>query len=190
MSLDEYKKLVKELEEDLSVDKILKVIEMTESVGFLNLVKDDDLKDFLPSMREKIGELSADDLKKIIPKFLPVMFKGMQELLEASEEAQEELEDIDDMSILISVPDMNINIFMKIEDGKFSAGEGDIEDPSLKIKMAEETFMKMATGDLDAMQAYMSGEVQLEGDMTKAMALRPLLDVLADEYDFDIGLMG
>ncbi|MHA1310392.1 MAG: SCP2 sterol-binding domain-containing protein [Candidatus Helarchaeota archaeon] len=190
MSLDEYKSLIKDLEEGLSKDKILKVIDMTEKVGFLNIVKDDDLKDFLPSMREKIADLSSDDLKEIIPKFLPVMFKGMQELLEASEEAQEELEDIDDMAIVISVPDMNVNIYMKIEEGKFSAGEGDIEDASLKIKMDESTFMKMATGDLDAMQAYMSGEIQLEGDMTKAMAIRPLLDVLADEYDFDLGLMG
>jgi putative sterol carrier protein len=190
MSLEEYKKLVEKLETDMSKDTILQLIDMTKEVGFINIVKDDDLKDFLGTMREKIAELSSDDLKEIIPKFLPIMFGGMQELLDASEDAKDELEDMDDMAMMISVPDMNVQIFMKIEDGKFTAGEGEVDDPDLTIKMAEETFMKMATGDLDAMQAYMSGEVQLEGDMTKAMAIRPLMDILADEYEFDIGLMG
>ena len=31
---------------------------------------------------------------------------------------------------------------------------------------------------------------EAEGDMTKAMAIRPVMDILADEYDFDLGLMG
>jgi len=190
LSLDEYKKLVKDLESGITADKLLKIVDMTEKVGFLKIVKDESLREFLPSLRDKLAELSADDLKKLIPKFMPVMFRGMQELIEASEEAKEELADMEDMTLVISVPDMNLGIHMKIEDGKFSAGEGEVDSPSLKIKMSEDTFMKMASGELDAMAAYMSGEIQLEGDMTKAMAIRPIMDILSDEYEFDLGIMG
>ncbi|MHA1230657.1 MAG: SCP2 sterol-binding domain-containing protein [Candidatus Helarchaeota archaeon] len=190
MSIDEYKKLVKELEEDFSKDKIMKIIEMTPQVGFVNIIKDEELKEFMTSIRDKLAEISVDDLKEIIPKFTGILFSGMKELLDASEEAQEELEDMEDMSLVISVPDMNLGIYIKIEDGKLDAGEGELEEADLKIKMGQDTFMKMVSGDIDAMQAYMSGEIQLEGDMTKAMAIRPLFDILADEYDFEIGLMG
>ncbi|MBD3229499.1 MAG: hypothetical protein GF329_15045 [Candidatus Lokiarchaeota archaeon] len=190
MSLDEYKQLVKKLETDMSKATILKLVEMTKEIGFLKIIKDEDLRDFVTTLRDKLGDLDLEDMKEIIPKFLPVMFGGMKELLEASEEAQFELEDMDDMSMVISVPDLDVSIFMKIEEGKFDAGEGTVEDADLTITMSEENFMKLATGEMDAMQAYMSGEIQLEGDMTKAMAIRPLMDILADEYEFDLGLMG
>ena len=107
MSIDEYKELIKKLDADMSKENILALIDMTPKVGFLNLVKDDEIREFLSGMQEKMGEVSADDLKEIIPPFMNVMFGGMKDLLNASEEAQEELEDMDDMSMCINVPEMN-----------------------------------------------------------------------------------
>ena len=42
------------------------------------------------------------------------------------------------------------------------------------------------SGETDAMQAYMSGEVKAEGNLTKAMALRSVLEVVGEEFGFEL----
>jgi len=36
------------------------------------------------------------------------------------------------------------------------------------------------------MQAYMSGEVKAEGNLTKAMTLRSIFEVIGEEFGFEI----
>ena len=52
--------------------------------------------------------------------------------------------------------------------------EGD-EDADCVMSLASEDFEAIASGDLDGMQAFMLGKIQVEGDMGLAMKLQTLL---------------
>ena len=50
-------------------------------------------------------------------------------------------------------------------------------DADVTLKMSLDTLMKMGTGELDGMSAFMQGLLQLEGDQSVAMSLG---DILSD----------
>ena len=134
-----------------------------------------------------MGEIDPEKLVPLAEVVMPTLFDGLAELIDASEEAQEELEDMDDMTVQVAVPDIDVYMFVKLEDGKFSAGNGKIE-AELKLTMDKATFVEQMKGEGDLVSSYMSGAVSLEGPLNKAMALNTLFEVIADEYDLDIGI--
>ena len=46
--------------------------------------------------------------------------------------------------------------------------------PDVTIKMAADDFVKMVTGELQPMTAFMQGKIRLKGDMTLAMKVQDL----------------
>jgi len=73
-----------------------------------------------------------------------------------------------------------------IKDGKFDYKMELVDDADLVMKMNKETMKNMMSGDLDIMQAYMSGEVKAEGNLTKAMGLRSILEAVGEEFGFEL----
>lgn len=47
----------------------------------------------------------------------------------------------------------------------------DMENPKLRIKMSDEDFKGMMSGELDPMKATFSGKLKIEGDMAMATKL-------------------
>ncbi len=191
--MEDLKKMVKGLEGADAAklkEDIPKIMAKIKEVGFIKVVQDEELKEFMPKMREQMANVDIEELVPLAKVVMPTFFEGMAELIAASEDAQEELEDMDDMAMQMQVPDLDVYMYMKIADGKFSAGAGKTDDPDLTITINKDTFLKQMQGESDMMSAYMSGEIKMEGEMAKAMALRPLFEVLADEYGFEAGLGG
>ena len=60
-----------------------------------------------------------------------------------------------------------------VDDGKVSVTEGG-GDADATIAASEETFQKIASGDLNATTAYMTGKLKVRGDMGAAMKLSRL----------------
>ncbi len=62
----------------------------------------------------------------------------------------------------------------------FSDGNGQVkeslaDDANITIKMEVVDFIDLANGKLDAMSAFMTGRLKVEGDMSLAMRLQGLL---------------
>jgi putative sterol carrier protein len=57
-----------------------------------------------------------------------------------------------------------------VDDGKVSVAEGG-GDADATIAASEDTFQKIASGDLNATTAYMTGKLKVRGDMGAAMKL-------------------
>ncbi|MEM7111741.1 MAG: wax ester/triacylglycerol synthase family O-acyltransferase [Chloroflexota bacterium] len=53
--------------------------------------------------------------------------------------------------------------------------EGQIEDPACTLKMADDHFMQLAQGELDATIAFMQGKLRIEGDINAAIGLGQVL---------------
>jgi putative sterol carrier protein len=60
-----------------------------------------------------------------------------------------------------------------VQDGSVSVSEGD-GDADATITASAETFDQIASGDLNATTAYMTGKLKIKGDMGAAMKLQKL----------------
>jgi putative sterol carrier protein len=60
-----------------------------------------------------------------------------------------------------------------VDDGKVSVKEGN-GDADATIAASEDTFEQIASGDLNATTAYMTGKLKIRGDMGAAMKLQKL----------------
>lgn len=188
--MEELKEMVKSLEgADVETLKELtpKIMVKIKEVGYVEVMTDPDLKDFIPKMREQMANIDIEELVPLANVVIPTLFEGMSVLIENSEEAKEELEDMDDMKINMTVPELDTSIYIQVEGGKFKAGSGLVEEPDLTVLIGKETFVKLLQGQSDMMSAYMAGDIKLEGEMAKVMALRPLFGIFADEYGIEVG---
>ena len=59
----------------------------------------------------------------------------------------------------------------RIVDGTITIEEGVAEDPSLTLEMDAGDYVDMMAGRLDAMSAFMSGKIKVQGDIMLASRL-------------------
>ena len=62
--------------------------------------------------------------------------------------------------------------FLKVADGACETGEGELEGAETTIKVPGATWVGMTTGTVDAMQAFMSGQLVIEGNVGVVMKLQ------------------
>lgn len=62
--------------------------------------------------------------------------------------------------------------FIKVDDGALNVGQGEIEEPTATIIARAETWVGMSTGTVDPMQAFMTGQLRVEGNMGDVMKLQ------------------
>jgi putative sterol carrier protein len=62
---------------------------------------------------------------------------------------------------------------VEVDDGTVSVSEGE-GDADATISASEDTFQQIASGDLNATTAYMTGKLKVRGDMGAAMKLSRL----------------
>lgn len=61
-----------------------------------------------------------------------------------------------------------------IADGKCEVAEGGSEDADVTLAMSFETLQGVLSGDIDGMEAFMSGDLQASGDIMLATRLTDL----------------
>lgn len=60
-------------------------------------------------------------------------------------------------------------------DGAAQLNQGVTDDPSITISMEAADFKDLVDGKMDAISAFMTGKLKVEGDMSLAMRLQALL---------------
>ena len=58
--------------------------------------------------------------------------------------------------------------------------EGTLDDPGATISVSAEDWVAMINGELNPMQAFMSGKIKIDGDMTLAMSLQNVMNLAQD----------
>jgi putative sterol carrier protein len=61
--------------------------------------------------------------------------------------------------------------WIEANDGSGAVHVGSKEKPTSTVRMTDEIFVKMSTGELDGTEAYMDGLLTVEGDQGKVMFL-------------------
>ncbi len=64
--------------------------------------------------------------------------------------------------------------WIKIADGAATTGLGEVGDPTMIVKASADDWHAVATGQLNAMQAFMTGKLKILGDMGLAMKMQTI----------------
>ncbi len=64
--------------------------------------------------------------------------------------------------------------WIKIADGAATTGAGELSDPAMTVKASADDWFAVATGQTNAMQAFMTGKLKILGDMGLAMKLQTI----------------
>lgn len=66
--------------------------------------------------------------------------------------------------------------FVKVADGSCTVTEGHTAGADVTLKMSDENLMKLLTGELGGLMAYMTGKLQVEGDLMLAKEIPNFFD--------------
>ncbi len=132
---------------------------------------DQAILDEVKKLRENMGE---------DPKALLTMQELMKQASAEIPDLKEELEDIDQFIGQIVISDKDWKMWVKMGDGVYEYGEGGDDNASFtmtakweKENLFQVFFLAMAgmmTGEVDGTSAYMSGDMQIDGNLQDVMA--------------------
>ncbi len=63
---------------------------------------------------------------------------------------------------------------VSVRNGACEAAQGIHSSPTTTILMSDEDFLSMISGKLNAMQAYTSGKLKIQGDLMKSQLIQKL----------------
>ena len=72
----------------------------------------------------------------------------------------------------ITAPDATHSYQLKVADGTCTVQPGNAEAARVTLGMALPDFLRFVTGQLDGMQAFMTGKLKLSGDMMFAQSMQ------------------
>ena len=67
--------------------------------------------------------------------------------------------------------------YAAIKDGKVDVQQGEHENPKMTLTADSADYVKVFTGELDGMQAFMQGKLKLAGDLNLAMKLTQMFKI-------------
>ncbi len=67
-------------------------------------------------------------------------------------------------------------VYQVLQDGELAVHEGTTDDADLTIEIAGDDLVKLFRGELNAMAAFMTGKVKIQGDMDLAQRLVGFVD--------------
>ena len=127
-------------------------------------------------LNEKIqeGEFDVPD----IPAYLTLFCEMGNEI----EDLQDEVEDWN-RRINLVLEGLG-TYWITVEDGRFTTGEGAIENPNLVLTLDAQEGAMVFSGDKDAKAAYMSGALKVEGDLPDAVKMQTLIEIVVEEIEY------
>ncbi len=87
----------------------------------------------------------------------------------------EKAEGIDAVIQIDLTGDNGGQFYLQIADGTVTANDGVSDDARMTMKASAEDWHKVITGQMNGMQAFMSGKLKVTGDMGLAMKLQSAL---------------
>jgi putative sterol carrier protein len=75
-------------------------------------------------------------------------------------------------------PEGDVTYHLQVADGAASFGAGPAEPEDVKMEQTWQTAVDVATGELNAQQAFISGQIRLYGDQAKLLDSQPVFGAL------------
>ena len=122
----------------------------------------DDLLQKLKALRDGEGERSPSDAL--------LLCEAMKQLAAENDDIKEEVEDMDTILVQFDWTHVGYKYWVKVGEGEVDYGEGETKDPTVTMKATSTTWVGMGAGEIDGTSAYMSGDLQIDGNLQDAIA--------------------
>jgi putative sterol carrier protein len=66
--------------------------------------------------------------------------------------------------------------WLKVADDGMQSGQGEVDSPKMTLRASADDFASMVGGQLNPMQAFMTGKIKIQGDTGLALKLMPLIN--------------
>lgn len=120
------------------------------------------------------GYQSSGEMESVIARWI--------ELMQDDEVIKEGCQGYD-VSVEFEIEDLDLLFWVHFLDGQFSGGLGEFPGEAMvELSLSSEVFDGMFSGELDATEAAMSGELAFSGDVSAAMGLQSLQDDMNRVY--------
>jgi putative sterol carrier protein len=143
-----------------------------------------DLGEMNGRLQTTLPQMKLQDASDVMQAFYPLVFEGMIELTNTDQGLRQKLKTVEDVVYLLSVPDVAFGLCLILAGGKFSYLFGKPERADVTMKTSPDALVRIMTGQTDALEAFMAGEVEVEGSLIKARGLRYIFETLGDKFGF------
>jgi putative sterol carrier protein len=65
--------------------------------------------------------------------------------------------------------------WLKITETQAESGQGPVENPDMTLRASADDWVSLTRGELNPMNAFMSGKIKVQGDMGLALKLQTML---------------
>lgn len=113
------------------------------------------------------------------------MMEYLKQLSEENEDIKEEVEDMDLITLQFEMTDVDYKYWVKLGEGKVEYGEGEVGDPDVTMKAKVATWVSLGSGETDSTSVYMSGDLQIEGNLQDAIANGETMGMAMEEFPSD-----
>jgi putative sterol carrier protein len=143
-----------------------------------------ELGDMNAFLKTALPQMPLSDASRVMQAFYPVVFEGLIELVAKDETLRQRLQNAENVSYLLDVPQVSFALCLMIQGGQFSYRFEKPEQPDVTMRTSPETLVRIMTGQTDAFEAFMEGQVEVEGSLIKARGLRAVLEAMGDTFGF------
>jgi putative sterol carrier protein len=133
---------------------------------------DENLLKKLAELRDGKGERKPSDAL--------ILAEALKQLAEENDEIKEEVEDIDQIMVQFEYTDADYKYWVKVGEGSVDYGEGEADEPSVTMKATGATWAGLGSGEIEATSAYMSGDLQIEGNLQDAITYGEINGMVGD----------
>ncbi|NHI92818.1 MAG: hypothetical protein EAX96_09985 [Candidatus Lokiarchaeota archaeon] len=158
---------------------LISLIEKAKEIGLIKVLKEfPDITEFL---RNKISIFEPDDALLMFKEYVPLIYDGVISLIEENEEIKHKIEGTEDICVAMEIDDADFAVTGKLKEARMSYQMGINNNVDLIIKMKKDAMKKLLSGELEVVQGLKSGVIKAEGNITKALGLRPIIDIISKE---------
>ncbi|KKM16989.1 hypothetical protein LCGC14_1680260 [marine sediment metagenome] len=113
------------------------------------------------------------------------LMEFLKQISGENEDIKEELEDMDLITLQFEMTDVDYKYWVKLGESKVDYAEGEVEDADVTMKATVATWVSLGSGETDSTSAYMSGDLQIEGNLQDAIAYGEILGMAMEELSSD-----
>lgn len=130
------------------------------------------------SLAKEVGNMMEDGMKG--PEDILKLMELFKQVSAEVDDLKEELEDIDQFEGQMVISDKDFKWWVKMGDGIFDYGKGEVDSPSFTMSAEWETMSGMLSGEIDGTSAYMAGDLEIEGNLQDTIAYGDYLQYVAE----------
>lgn len=130
-------------------------------------------------LAELIGDKSDDDVNQLITDFagegdglIAAIFEGMEQRFLPDKAAGKSAV----IQYDITLPDSAQSWQVVVGDGKATTTKAGDKEPNVTLVLASADFLRVISGKLNGVQAFMSGKLKVKGDMMLAQTMQGWFD--------------